>query len=196
MIPTTATVIDDLVELCRKLELNSDRPAEFDLARLDSMIKKIEPIDRSAFLSFRGVYFSFLEEKEKSIEYHKFAITTDHDNFYVYNNFTISLERLGEFGMAVEVGLNALERIIPTKELIGSLLNNAYYSGQDDIISQWLPQYHKLARREHSIERLIKTDSLQEKDITIDEIMAVSLTSGAFSDILSQEEDRAWQHLQ
>lgn len=196
MSPIPAPITTDIVELCRKLVVQADRPTEFDLARLDSMLKKIEHIDRTAFLTFRGVSFSFLDEKEKGIEYHRLAIVEEPDNFYAYTNFSVSLQRLGEFDMAVEVDLKALERFGATKELIKDLLNNAYYARQDALIDQWLPQYHNLAHHEHPIERLMKVDSLQGEDLAISELMAVSLASGAFSDVLSQEEDRAWQHLQ
>jgi lipoprotein NlpI len=180
------------------LDNKPNGPSEFDMARLDNMIQKIEAVDKAAFFSFRGIYYAYLGEKEKSLKYHDLSIAELPNRSDVYNNFVSSLECFGEFGMAVEAGLKALATDgYYNEEYMRNLLTNAYYARRDDVIAEWLPEYHKIAKTEHFIEMLIKSDNIdQDKDVTASELMAVSLASGAFDDVFSTGEDEAWLHLQ
>ena len=196
MTAIAATIATDIAEFCCELNQKPNGPSNFDLARLDDMLEKVRIADEAAFLSFRGVYYSYLGEKEKSLRYHNLSIDARPDLREVYNNFAASLERFGEFGMAVETALRMMKVAGPAEEDIHHLLTNAYYARRDDVIAEWLPVYRKMAQKEHFIERLIKNDCPgQGKDIATSELTALSVDSGAFSGIFCEGEDEAWQHL-
>ena len=114
----------------------------------------------------------------------------------IYTHFAVSLEYFGEFGIAVATALREFQVVAPTEEAIGNLLTSAYYARRDDIIHAWLPLYHKKTQKKHAIEKLMQSDAAGlDQDITTSELMLFSIGSGAFADILREEEDAAWQHL-
>lgn len=188
-----ATIIPDITNLCNRLCQKAEPPSPFDLARLDDMLKKIGRVDKAAELCFRGVYYALAGNLDKSIEFHERSIKEfPEQSAMLYDNYTASMERLGELDRAIDAALTHISLAGASGASLESLLAYAYYTGRRDIITQWLPKFHSLTGRPHEIEELMRLDNGDEEDLSVQEMATAAINSGSFSDILDDVEDNSW----
>ncbi len=195
MSPLPATKIDETLELIRRLERSGYPASDFEMARLDSLIRQLSGVDKAASLSFRGLYHRLKHDYAQAERYHEASIQEAPLLLEAYHNFAGTLAIQGKHAQVVDVLLQGFSKAGIAPNSLFSLLASAFHAGRCDVIEVWLPRYNALTNENLTVEQLQKLIGIEYADISAEECYAASCCLGGLDDWNSLEEDEAWRHL-
>lgn len=130
-------LIDRLNSIC---EMTSP-PAEFQLAALRRDIEALKRVDLATGLMVFGVYHACFGSAEDSIDFHRRSISASGGQPMFYENFAVSLKRMGRFIDACDNYLAALRKDPANKFLLLKFANTSFYTGRVSDLSESVDRY-------------------------------------------------------
>ena len=195
MAPLYAPIAGEILDLINRL-VCCDSPSQFELYSLNRRIQQLERLGHSASLSFRGAYYSLQGDFDRAEECHEKAIAENPEG-YKFFNYAMTLQLEGKYAQAVVMLLRAKELCSANLFCMGILLQNAAWSGQIEVLKEWLPKYRSLLKDDDlTVDKCIELFGPVKTNPEPDESYAATCASGVLSDWDRPEEDEAWQHLQ
>ena len=165
MAPQPALKTDEIVALINELHQTIADPSPFDLARLDTAIRKLGNEDRAASQCFRGVYYALHGDLANAARWFDMALSVHPVNPDIYMNYAIALSRLEQHGQAVKMALEYVHKCGGAPDAISCLLRCAYNADDHEMLNEWLPRYEKLSGGPHEIASWIQEDAEDEAEI-------------------------------
>ncbi|WNF45803.1 hypothetical protein RHP75_15670 [Pseudomonas sp. SG20056] len=124
------TVSNDLIERLNALNELDSSPTEFQVASLRRDIEALKRVDLATGLMVYGVFHACFGNLEDSVDCHTRSIAASGGQARFYENFAVSLKRLGRFIEACDIYLEALRRDPGNKFLLLKFANTTFYTGK------------------------------------------------------------------
>lgn len=124
------TVSNGLIERLNALSEMDSSPTEFQVASLRRDIEALKRVDLATGLMVHGVFHACFGAPEDSIDCHRRSITASGGQARFFENFAVSLKRMGRYIDACDYYLEALRRDPGNKYLFLKFANTTFYTGK------------------------------------------------------------------
>jgi tetratricopeptide (TPR) repeat protein len=159
--PAENALTDAIVDLLDKSE---DHPlSEFEIARAQQLIAKLDKLDIASAHSYRGCLYSVLGRESEAIAENEAAFALL-PNALILHNYASSLIRLGKYDEAKKKLMLARKLDKTDPMILYSLIDAIYAETQDvaDLMATLPPlleEYEKLVGKPHKAAAVLKEDA-------------------------------------
>jgi tetratricopeptide (TPR) repeat protein len=135
------TTSNDIIERLNALSEMDSAPTEFQIASLRRDIEALKRVDMATGLMVQGVFHACLGSPEDSMDCHRRSIAASGGQARFYENFAVSLKRLGRFIDACDNYLAALRKDPANRLLLLKLANTTFYTGRVSCFQEAVERY-------------------------------------------------------
>jgi tetratricopeptide (TPR) repeat protein len=165
-------------------------PTEFQVASLRRDIESLKRVDLATGLMVQGVFYACFGTPEESMDCHRRSIAASGGEARFYENFAVSLKRLGRFIDACDNYLAALRKDPANRLLLLKLANTTFYTGRVSCFKEAVERYVS-ATGDHAI---LQKHLISINFTLMDQMAALDLQEADFSAAFAKVENVARSH--